>query len=462
MSVQRNQRLDPCPFCRLFHKKRHNGLVAESGAHPRVVVIVAFDGVTLLDVAGAGEVFIEANRFGADYQLKIASVDGRDVTSSIGTRLGVSDSIASVTAADTVMVAGSDDLPRRPIAPELVSAITSLAGRTRRLASICTGSFVLAQAGLLEGRRATTHWHAVRSFARAFPDITVEPDALFVRDGNVYTSAGISSGIDLALALVEMDYGVELVRSVARWLVVYLKRAGGQSQFSVLVESAVPPQSPLRKVTDGPLGARLLKLLDNKGMTGLAYWDNGFKQMSANKKLLAPSDYKGLKFRIQSSKVLEAQFRSLGAIPQVMAFSDVYQALQTGVVDGQENTWSNIYTQKMHEVQKYATVTNHGYIGYVVVVNKKFWDGMPPDIRAACEKAMKEATEFGNSQSAKENDDALEAIKKSGKTEIVTLTPDQDEAMRKAMMPVYKDVASRVGQPLIDEFLKETGRSPIN
>jgi C4-dicarboxylate-binding protein DctP len=237
----------------------------------------------------------------------------------------------------------------------------------------------------------------------------------------------------------------------------------GIKEFEVFdLPYILPDLKTLRKVTDGPLGARLLKLLDNKGMTGLAYWDNGFKQMTANKKIVAPSDYKGLKFRIQSSKVLEAQFRSLGAIPQVMAFSEVYQALQTGVVDGQENTWSNIYTQKMHEVQKYAITTNHGYIGYVVVVNKKFWDGMPPDIRAACEKAMKEATEFGNSQSAKENDDALEAIKKTGKTEIVTLTPEQDEAMRKAMMPVYKDVASRVGQPLIDEFLKETGRGPIN
>jgi C4-dicarboxylate-binding protein DctP len=224
----------------------------------------------------------------------------------------------------------------------------------------------------------------------------------------------------------------------------------------------LPDLKTLRKVTDGPLGGRLLKLLDAKGMTGLAYWDNGFKQMSANKKLLTPADYKGLKFRIQSSKVLEAQFRTLGSIPQVMAFSDVYQALQTGVVDGQENTWSNMYTQKMHEVQKYATVTNHGYIGYVVVVNKKFWDALPPDIRTACEKAMNEATEYGNGQSAKENEDALEAIKKSGKTEIVTLTSEQDEAMRKAMMPVYKDVASRVGQPLIDEFLKETGRSPMN
>src|ERR1700744_1971253 len=237
----------------------------------------------------------------------------------------------------------------------------------------------------------------------------------------------------------------------------------GIKEFEVFdLPYILPDLATLRKVTDGPLGARLLKLLDSKGMTGLAYWDNGFKEMSANKKLVAPSDYKGLKFRIQSSKVLEAQFRTLGSIPQVMAFSDVYQALQTGVVDGQENTWSNIYTQKMHEVQKYATVTTHGYIGYVVVVNKKFWDGLPADIRPKLTKAMKEATDFGNGQSAKENDDALEAIKKAGKTEIDTLTPAQDEAMRKAMMPVYKDVASRVGQPLIDEFLKETGRSPMN
>lgn len=237
----------------------------------------------------------------------------------------------------------------------------------------------------------------------------------------------------------------------------------GIKEFEVFdLPYILPDLKTLRKVTDGPLGARLLKLLDPKGMTGLAYWDNGFKQMTANKKLLQPADFKGMKFRIQSSKVLEAQFRALGSIPQVMAFSDVYQALQTGVVDGQENTWSNILTQKMNEVQKFATVTNHGYIGYVVVVNKKFWDGLPADVRAACEKAMKEATEYGNNQSAKENEDALAEIKKTGKTEIIALTTEQDDAMRKAMMPVYKDVASRVGQPLIDEFLKETGRSPMN
>src|ERR1700739_2377452 len=232
----------------------------------------------------------------------------------------------------------------------------------------------------------------------------------------------------------------------------------GIKEFEVFdLPYILPDTKTLRKVTDGPLGAKLLKLLDSKGMTGLAYWDNGFKQMSANKKLVAPADYKGLKFRIQSSKVLEAQFRTLGAIPQVMAYSDVYQALQTGVVDGQENTWSNIYTQKMHEVQKYATVTNHGYIGYVVVTHKKFWAGLPADIRTQLEKAMKEATAFGNGQSAKENDDALEAIKKSSKTEIITLTPAQDAAIRKAMEPVYKYVESPVAKPLIDEFLKKTG-----
>jgi C4-dicarboxylate-binding protein DctP len=232
----------------------------------------------------------------------------------------------------------------------------------------------------------------------------------------------------------------------------------GVREFEVFdLPYILPDLATLRKVTDGPLGAKLLKLLEPKGMTGLAYWDNGFKEMTANKKLITPDDYKGLKFRIQSSKVLEAQFRALGAVPQVMAFSDVYQALQTGVVDGEENTASNIYTQKMHEVQKFMTMTNHGYIGYVVVVNKKFWDGLPADIRGQLEKAMKEATAFGNGQSAKENEEALAEIKKAGKTEIDSLTPEQDAAMRKAMEPVYKDVATRVGQPLIDEFVKETG-----
>jgi C4-dicarboxylate-binding protein DctP len=202
------------------------------------------------------------------------------------------------------------------------------------------------------------------------------------------------------------------------------------------------------------MGAKMLKLLEPKGMVGLAYWDNGFKQMSANKPLRMPEDYKGLKFRIQSSKVLEAQFRALGATPQVMAFSEVYQALQTGVVDGQENTASNMYTQKMHEVQKYTTLTNHGYIGYVVVVNKPFWDGLPADVRTNLEKAMKESTVYANNISAQENDEALADIKKSGKTELITPTAVENAAMRKAMEPIYEDMGKRVGKQLIDDVVK--------
>ena len=216
----------------------------------------------------------------------------------------------------------------------------------------------------------------------------------------------------------------------------------------------LPNLAALRKVTDGPIGQAMLKKLDSKGMIGLAYWDNGFKEMSANKPLRVPDDYKGLKFRIQSSKVLEAQFRALGAVPQVMAFSEVYQALQTGVVDGQENTPSNIYTQKFHEVQKYTTLTNHGYIGYVVVVNKKFWDGLPADVRGQLDKAMKEATLYANTISQSENAQALDEIKKSGKTQIIVPTAAEMAAMQKAMDPLYTDMAARVGKQLIDDVRK--------
>jgi C4-dicarboxylate-binding protein DctP len=232
----------------------------------------------------------------------------------------------------------------------------------------------------------------------------------------------------------------------------------GIKEFEVFdLPYILPNRVALRKVTDGALGKRLLKLLEPKGMIGLAYWDNGFKEMTANKPLRTPDDFKGLKFRIQSSKVLEAQFRALGATPQVMGFDAVYQALQTGVVDGQENTTSNIYTQKMNEVQKYMTMTENGYIGYVVVVNKKFWDGLPADIRGQLEKAMDDATVYGNNTSKTENEEALEAIKKAGTTQIVIPTAAENEAMRKAMLPVYNEMAARLGKGIIEEFQKEAG-----
>jgi C4-dicarboxylate-binding protein DctP len=216
----------------------------------------------------------------------------------------------------------------------------------------------------------------------------------------------------------------------------------------------------LHKVTHGPVGTALFKKLETKGIVGLAYWDNGFKVMSANKAIRVPADYKGLKMRIQSSKVLGDQIKALGAIPQVMAFSEVYQALQTGVVDGTENPPSNFYTQKMQEVQKYLSMTDHGVIEYAVIVNKKFWDGLPADIRTTLQAAMQDATKFANDIAKKENDEALEAVRKSGKTQILTLTPTEKAAMKKALVSVHKENESRVGKDIIAEVYKETGFKP--
>ena len=216
----------------------------------------------------------------------------------------------------------------------------------------------------------------------------------------------------------------------------------------------------VHKVTAGPTGQALLRKLDAKGAVGLAYWDNGFKPMSANKPLHKPEDMKGLKMRIQSSKVLDAQMRALGALPQVLALSEVYQALQTGVVDGTENVISNFYTQKMYEVQKYVTLTDHGYIGYVVIANKTFWDALPADIRTTLENAMKDATRYANDIAKKENDDALAAIRKSGRTQVIELTPEEKRAWKKALVKVHTEMASRVGQSLLADIYRETGFDP--
>ncbi|MBY6345672.1 DctP family TRAP transporter solute-binding subunit [Providencia rettgeri] len=215
-------------------------------------------------------------------------------------------------------------------------------------------------------------------------------------------------------------------------------------------------RTDLRKVTEGPVGRMLLDKLEPKGIKGLSYWDNGFKVMSANSPLKSVDDFLGLKMRIQSSKVLEAQFKALDAVPQVMAFSEVYQALQTGVVDGTENPPSNMYTQKMHEVQKHATVSNHGYLGYAVIVNKKFWEGLPDDIRQGMEKAMDEATVYANDIAEQENNDSMKAMEESGKTQFYQLSDAEREEWVKQLRPVHKEMASRIGQDVIDAFYKAT------
>lgn len=216
----------------------------------------------------------------------------------------------------------------------------------------------------------------------------------------------------------------------------------------------------LHRVTQGPIGQSLLKKLDSKGIVGLTFWDNGFKSFSANRPLKSAADYRGLKMRIQSSKVLDEEIRALGALPQMMAFSEVYQALQTGVVDGTENPPSNMYTQKMHEVQKNMTVTEHGYLGYAVIVNKKFWEGLPADIRKELEDAMKEATVYADKIAKEENDKDLEAIKKSGKTRVYYPTKEERLALKKALVPVHQKMESRIGADLIKSIYKQTGFDP--
>ena len=218
-----------------------------------------------------------------------------------------------------------------------------------------------------------------------------------------------------------------------------------------------PDDAAYQAVTKGPVGANLFKLLETKSLKGLAYWDNGFENMSANKPLHVPADFQGLKMRIQSSKVLDAEMRGFGAIPQVMAFSELYQALQTGVVDGTEGSPSNYYTQKFFEVQKHMTISHHNHLAYAVIVNKAFWEGLVPDVRGALETAMKAATEFANAGAKKDNDDAMEKIAASGKITIYTLTPDERAQWVAAMVPVHEKMKARVGPEMVAAVYAVTG-----
>ena len=225
----------------------------------------------------------------------------------------------------------------------------------------------------------------------------------------------------------------------------------GVKEFEVFdLPYLFPSKAALYRVTQGPIGRDLFKKLEPKGITGLAYWDNGFKVMSANRPLHVPADFHGLRMRIQSSKVLDAQMRALGAVPQVLAFSEVYPALQSGVVDGTENPPSNLYTQKMNEVQKYVTVSDHGYLGYAVIVNKKFWEGLPEDIRSQLEGAMQEATDYANAIAQEENDAALAAVQKTGKTVVYHLSESEKAQWRAVLLPVQQQMEARLGKDLID------------
>ena len=217
----------------------------------------------------------------------------------------------------------------------------------------------------------------------------------------------------------------------------------------------------VEKVMKGPIGAKLFTKLETKGIKALGFWENGFKIFSGNKAIHNPADLRGMKIRIQSSKVLDEEMRTLGALPQVMAFSEVYQALQTGVVDGTELEPSNLYTSKAYEVQKHLTLSNHGFLGYAVIVNKTFWEGLPADIRNTLTIAMNDTSTFANQIAKQESDKALAAIKASGKTTVYNPTAAERAAFRKALIPVHQKMASRFGQDLLTEIYKETNFKPV-
>jgi len=231
----------------------------------------------------------------------------------------------------------------------------------------------------------------------------------------------------------------------------------GAKEFEAMdLPFAFADDAAFQKTVKGELGKFLFDKLEPKGIKGLAFWDNGFHMVSANKPLLKPSDFQGLKIRISGSKVADQYFRKLGSIPQILAFSEVYQALQTGVVDGCENTASNYLTQKFHEVQKHITMSYHAHLQYAVIVNSKYWGGLPADIRGPLEKAMAEATDYTNEIAVKENDDALAEIKKSGRSELHSLTPEQKKAWQVAMQPTWQWAEGRVGKEVIGIMQKST------
>ena len=216
----------------------------------------------------------------------------------------------------------------------------------------------------------------------------------------------------------------------------------------------------LRAVTEGPIGKKLLGKLEAKGILGLAYWDNGFKCFSANRPLHGVADYAGLSMRVQPSAVLEAQVRALGASPQVISFTDVQEALRAGIVDGTENPISNFVTQRMNEVQKHLSVTRHGYLGYAVIVNKRFWEDLPRQVRGQLEQAMKDATAFANQLAREKNDQDLASLRASGTTKVYVPTPEERSALKAALLPVHREMEARLGKSLIQDIYAATRFDP--
>ena len=329
------------------------------------------------------------------------------------------------------------------------------------IAAICAAGFAVGAAGSISPAKAQEQ--IVLKFSHVVAPNTPKGKGAdkFKELGEKYTNGKVKIEVYPNSQLYKDKEELEALQlGSVQMLAPSLAKFGplGAKEFEVFdLPFLFPSVAALQKIQTGPIGKGLFSSLESKGIVGLAYWDNGFKIFSANKPIKVPDDLLGMKIRIQSSKVLESQMKAYGAVPQVMAFSEVYQGLQTGVIDGQENTPSNMYTQKMHEVQKYGALTNHGYIGYAVIVNKKFWDGLPADIRGQLDKAMAEATDYTNQIAAKENEDALAAIKASGKSELHYLTDAQKKAWQVAMQPTWQWAEGRVGKEVLAVMQKSMG-----
>lgn len=207
----------------------------------------------------------------------------------------------------------------------------------------------------------------------------------------------------------------------------------------------------LKEVTNGIVGQSILAQLEDKGILGLAFWDNGFKVFSANREIIRPVDLTGLRLRIQPSRVLEAQAQELGAIPIPLAFSDVYSALDSGLIDGTENPPSNLYSKDMHKVQTHVATTYHGYLGYAVIVNRKFWLSLPADLRATLEKCVRDATTLNNQEAERLNTDALEKVRQDPNIIVHDLTPEERKQWRLALTPVQRKMEGRINRNLINQ-----------
>ncbi|MCX7174106.1 MAG: DctP family TRAP transporter solute-binding subunit [Proteobacteria bacterium] len=232
----------------------------------------------------------------------------------------------------------------------------------------------------------------------------------------------------------------------------------GAKEFEVFdLPFITPDRDSFLRVADGPIGKKMLQSLEKYGIKGLAFWDAGFRVMSANRPLHRLADYKGLKMRINSSRVIDAQMRALGAIPQTLAFSEVYQGLQTGVVDGQENVMSNLWVNKFFEVQKHISITHHSHLAYAVIANKKFWDGLPDDIRTLLEGAVRDSTTYANQLGAEEEIDSIEKIKASGRSTIYVPSKAEIDELKKATSPLYQMMEGRLGRDNIAAVVKAAG-----